>query len=212
MKDAYQIFFSFFKISDEELIQWGIQEAIFPDYPRAAFEWDKLKKRVLNNERVYIRGYGRNAHGTYLYQDLYTEIIGNDHITKDPTNNTIPHRIMEKMTGLCRNRDIYNYQVSHIFGKTKNPFLFEAPWNLCYMPKMMDPFTGHESKGELSNRFQKLFRQYSFDKYRPLIEDYNQLIIDLNLRSKAMQYLEKLNNRQFSKDVLPELSTIMIEL
>jgi hypothetical protein len=28
-------------------------------------------------------------------------------------------------------RKIQNYQVTHIFGRTKNPFLFSAPWSIA---------------------------------------------------------------------------------
>lgn len=193
-------------------MKWGIQEAIFPNYQSAVLEWERLKNRVLEDERVYIRGYGRNAHGTHLYQSLYAEILGNHHIVKDPTNNNVPQILIQKLTGLHRNKDIYNYQVSHIFGRTKNPFLFESPWNICYMPKIMDPFTGHESKGECSNQFQKLLQTYVYRKYQPLIEDYNQLLIDYNLIPKVIEYLSKIDNQQFEKDVLKELSPIVIKL
>lgn len=212
MTDAYQKFFSHFKISDQDLIQWGIQEAIFSNMEDVILEWERLKEKVLNNKRVYIRGYGRNAHGTHLYQELYAEILGNYHVERDPTNNSIPQRIIKKLTGLQRNRDIYNYQVSHIFGKTKNPFLFQAPWNICYLPKIMDPFTGHESKGNLSKQFQKAFKEYVFYQYKPLIEDYNQLMLDLNLSEKAKRYLNKEEGQQFLKDVMIELSPIILDI
>lgn len=212
MIDAYQKFFSRFKISDQDLIQWGIQEAIFPNMEGVILEWERLKEKVLNNERVYIRGYGRNAHGTHLYQELYAEILGNYHVERDPTNNSVPQRIIKKLTGLQRNRDIYNYQVSHIFGKTKNPFLFQSPWNICYLPKIMDPFTGHESKGNLSKQFQKAFKEYVFYQYKPLIEDYNQLMLDLNLSEKAKRYLNEEEGQQFLKDVMIELSPIILDI
>ena len=38
-------------------------------------EWDDLKRRVLSNHEVYIRGYGRYAHGTQLFIDFYKYIF-----------------------------------------------------------------------------------------------------------------------------------------
>ena len=61
---------------------------------------------------------------------------------------------MERLTGRKNKKEIINYQVSHIFGKTKNIYAFTAPWNFIYLPKIMDPLTGHEAQGYLKERFQ----------------------------------------------------------
>ena len=81
-----------------------------------------------------------------MYKDFYANLLGNTHVEKDPTNNAVPHKLIQRTTELKRNSDIFNYQVSHIWGHTKNIFMFEAPWNICYTPKIMDPFTGHETQ------------------------------------------------------------------
>lgn len=57
-----------------------------------------LKKMILKNQVVYIRGYGRDAHGTQLYKDLYKMIFRNFHVEKDPTNNTAPHKLIQRLT------------------------------------------------------------------------------------------------------------------
>jgi hypothetical protein len=44
------------------------------------------------------------------------------------------------------------------------------------MPKMLDPFTGHEAKGKMIAEYQVLFQQQSYKHFEPLIEDYNKLI------------------------------------
>ena len=45
-----------------------------------------------------------------------------------------------------------------MFGRTKNVFCFTAPWNIIFIPKLIDPFTGHEAKGEYVTEFQKLLK------------------------------------------------------
>ena len=155
--DSYQKFLDHFAIDRQALFEWGIEATIFPPAEKVVQEWASLKNRVFTNQPVYIRGYGRNGHGTQLYAELYKVLFGNEQVKEDPTNNTIPQRRIRQVTGLKRNKDIYNYQVSHIWGHTKNVFLFEAPWNICYTPKIMDPFTGHESKGDWPEEYQKIF-------------------------------------------------------
>lgn len=46
-----------------------------------------------------------------------------------------------------------------MFGRTKNIYAFTAPWNIVYMPKILDPFTGHEAKGEMVDEYRMLFQK-----------------------------------------------------
>lgn len=213
--DSYQEFLTHFGIDRTAFFEWGISSTIFPPIDKVALGWESLKKRIFNNQKVYIRGYGRDAHGTQLYKDFYAKLLNNSNITKDPTNNTVPHKLMQQMRELKRNKDIYNYQVSHIWGHTKNVFLFEAPWNICYMPKIMDPFTGHETKGTWPAEYQKLFISKASELYKPFINEYNQLLIILDIKKRLQEYIASLNGSisekqlaQFSKDAVSELSPI----
>lgn len=104
--DSYQDFLSYFGIEKQALFQWGIEKTIFPSPAKAEQEWNMLKYRVLHNQTVYIRGYGRDGHGTYLYKDLYRYLFGNQHVEKDPTNNAVPQKCIFQSTGLKRNTDI----------------------------------------------------------------------------------------------------------
>ncbi|HDR1522180.1 TPA: hypothetical protein QB462_000702, partial [Pasteurella multocida] len=97
-------------------------------------------------------------------------------IIVDPSNNNYPTKLLEKSVGLVKNKNLYNYQVSHIFGLTKNPYAFCAPWNVVFIPKILDPFTGHESKGEITEKITAMYRRLMWDKYEDLISDYNQIM------------------------------------
>lgn len=216
-KDSYQVFLDVFNIKKEDLYHWGIESTIFPAVDVVADEWEKLKQRIFTNQTVYIRGYGRDAHGTQLYQELYKNIFGNENIKKDPTNNTVPHRHIQQLTGLRRNEDVYNYQVSHIWGRTKNVFMFESPWNICYTPKLIDPFTGHETKGDWPMEFQRLFIAHAYSKYKTFIDDYNQLLIDHDVINKINMHLRSIKSlvperelAQFERDVHSEFAPIIL--
>ena len=217
IRDSYQKFLTHFQIDKESFFDWGISATIFPPIDMVVSEWEDLKKRIFNDQTVYIRGYGRDAHGTQLYKDFYAELLGNTHVEKDPTNNAFPHKLIQRTTGLKRNRDIYNYQVSHIWGHTKNIFMFEAPWNICYTPKIMYPFTGHETQGRWPAEYQKLFIAKADDLYRPFVDEYNQILKALDADKKLREYISSLDGlisakelAQFSKDAASELSPIMI--
>lgn len=214
--DSYQNFLNYFQIDRRAFFEWGVSSTIFPSLSKVALEWDALKERILNNKTVYIRGYGRDAHGTQLYKDLYKELFNNFHVEKDPTNNAGPHKMIQRMTGLKRNKNIYNYQVSHIWGHTKNIFMFEAPWNICYTPKIIDPFTGHETKGMWPAEYQKVFHEKAYDLYKPFVEEYNQLLVQYNIEKRIREYTISLTGiipekqlQQFSNDAVTEFSPIV---
>ena len=186
--DSYIEFLKNFEIDINDAFSWGIENTIFPNMEIVEKAWIELRAKITNNQPVYIRGYGRDAHATHLYFDFYKYLFNNECVKKDPTNNAIPQRNIEKLTGLKRNRDIFNYQVSHIFGRTKNIFLFEAPWNIAYVPKIMDPFTGHEAKGDLPIKYQALFLQKAVERYEKYVKEYNSLIQGLNISDKISQF------------------------
>ena len=133
--DSYERFMTRFNIDKYELYEFGINETILPPIDLVAENWENLKKRIFNNGKVSIRGYGRDAKGTALYLGLYKNLFNNGNVKKDATNNVEPQKIISRLTGYKRNINLLNYQVSHIFGRTKNIFLFEAPWNIAFIPK-----------------------------------------------------------------------------
>lgn len=205
--DSYQEFITHFNIDKEKLFEWGISSTIFPSIDKVTVEWENLKYRIFHNEVVYIRKYGPNSRKTKLYIDFYAEFMHNTNVRVDVGNNTIPHKVMQRTTGMKRNKDLYNYQVSHIWGHTKNVFLFEAPWNMCYTPKIMDPFTGHETKGIWPKEYQRRFYQKATEVYRPFVEEYNQIMKELNAEKRLQEYIVSLNGSvpegdllQFAKD------------
>jgi len=223
MRDSYQRFFSQGLITKEQFFEFGLSETIYAPLEKAEHEWQKLKHRIQNNQPVHIRGFGRNSNGTHLFQNFYKEVFGNEHVAVDPTNNTIPTKIIRDLTGYskspsAKHEAIRNYQISHIFGRTKNVYTFTAPWNMVYLPKIIDPFTGHEAKGDMVDEYQAIFQQKSYARFEPLIEDYNKLITQPELTDRIAAYLEQMSSimtdaktmDKFKKSVSDELSPIII--
>ena len=205
--DSYEQFFEI--VSKEKLFKFGLDNIISIDAEHAKNLWNELKTNVSQNtnSKLFIRSSGRDGKGNDLLKAMYKDVLGID-IEIDSTNNTKPTQLLERNTGYRKNKSIFNYQVSHVFGLTKNVYCFTAPWNVVFIPKLIDPFTGHEAKGEYVEEFQIQFQKYIYSKYKELIDDYNCLI-----RSKYPEiksYLEKLAEPKKLMDYLKDFQEIKI--
>jgi len=171
IKDSYEDLFHL--IGKDKLFEFGRNNIITIPKDKAYAQWDDLKKRIKNKtDDIYIRGYGRNGQKNHVYEDLYKEIF-NINVCIDATNNNKPTKLIEEGTGHRKNKTIRNYQVSHVFGRTKNIYSFTAPWNITFIPKVMDPFTGHEAKGDYVAEFTKMFTDYVYNEFHEMIDEYN---------------------------------------
>ena len=213
--DAYDNFLKHFNISKQSFYDFGIRNTMFSDVSFAKEQWDNLKKLLINNGQIAIRSYGRQGVNTQLFLDLYKAIFNNDNIYQDRTNNSVPRRNIQVATGYKTNINIFNYQCSHIFGKTKNPLMFEAVWNICLTPKMFDPLTGHETKGNWPKEYQKIFRNYVFEYYKIFIDDYNSFIDQYEVIKRIELYVNSIyvkhDNKviaNFKRDALQEWAKI----
>lgn len=218
MRDSYIRFFSEGYISKEEFFDFGLKETIYSPFDRAEREWELLKNRIHTNEEVFIRGFGKNASGTPLFKALYLHLVGNSNVTKDHTNNAQPTKIIRQLTGYSKKKSakfesIRNYQISHIFGRTKNVYAFTAPWNIVYMPKMLDPFTGHEAKGDMIDEYTILFQQQGYQKFARLIDDFNEIISSPDFKDKLNYSLDELSRSDTfkTKDIENLRTAVKIE-
>ena len=204
MRDSYLKFFKKFNITEDQLIDYGLSDIIFIPQNEAKKEWNNLKRKVLNNQETFIRGLGRDAANTPIMIDIHYHLFTNSNIKKDPTNNAGPQRLLEKLTGYSKkksklNKELRNYQVSHVFGLTKNALAFNAPWNIVYMPKLFDPFTGHESKGEITKKFTNELKKIIYFKFKDLIEEYNEIVDSEDFKTKMIKALNKLETDKEKK-------------
>ena len=224
MRDSYTRFFSELPITKEQFFGFGLQETIYAPLEVAKESWEELKKQIQSNRPVYMRGFGRNSNRSHLYQEFYKHVMSNENVQIDKTNNNVPTKVIRDLTGYSKSKHasyklIRNYQVSHIFGRTKNIFAFTAAWNIVYLPKIIDPFTGHEAKNELVDEYQHLFQQKSYTRFESLIENYNQLMMDKVFQDKVDTYLAKMSHSERNsqsdidklvKSVRGELSPIIV--
>jgi hypothetical protein len=222
MKDAYDNLFK--NYDKDKFFADSLEAIIYIDTNKIAINWQETLRKLNNDEELFIRGFGRDAKGTDAFLTLYKYLFSNNKIRKDPTNNNEPTKVITNLTGLNKklNSDnetqqrIQNYQVSHLFGKTKNPLLFTAAWNIAYIPKYIDPFTGHETQGSYSTEFKKLFDEKNVGKFHDFINEYNLFVrenitpnLDKALKSTIKEFEHTVVNlRQFEIAARHELSEI----
>jgi hypothetical protein len=173
-RDAYEQFFKIFPKDD--FFKFGLENIITVEKRIVDYEWKILLDRIYkSNDDLFVRSFGRNGNENNNLNKLYKEIF-NINIKFDPTNNAKPRELLQKLTDYKINKTIFNYQTSHVFGNTKNVFCFTALWNIVFLPKIIDPFTGHEAQGNYVDEFQKIFRKHIFDKFEDQIVEYNELM------------------------------------
>jgi hypothetical protein len=60
------------------------------------------------------------------------------------------------------------------------------------MPKMLDPFTGHEAKGDMIDEYTILFQKQGYKQFAKLIDDFNEIISNPNFIEKLNYCLDEL--------------------
>ena len=228
MRDSYEEFFKKFNIKKEDLFEFGIKNTIFGLEDRAVAHWKELKRNIENDEKVFIRGYTN----INLLKDFYKYALGKNNIMIDKGNDH-PARTIFYISKHFKNSPetkktkedgcelLLNYQISHVFAKTKNIYAFTAPWNIAFVPKVIDPFTGYEAKGDFVNEYRKLFQRETYKKFKPLMDDYNLIVSNEEFKNKITKGLEKIKRvtehdpkqiERFSKIIKENLSPIDYEL
>lgn len=228
-RDAYELFFEeFIGENKDKFFKFGLEQTIYANeisMKNASDKWEDLKLRLTSDQPIYIRRYGTGGRNTHLYKDFYANVFENEELKEDPTNNSMPRKLIEELTGYMKKprkgyTKIQNYQVSHVFGKTKNALAFTAPWNIVYLPKLLDPFTGHEAKGSDVANFTALFKNQCIDQFGDMINEFNEIMKSDNVSSKldsGIDYVAKTNSldekqkQQFEKSVYSEFEPIPLE-
>lgn len=204
--DSYENFIKYFKL-ENTFADWAIENTIFftPEHEENFnHQWDKIKTALNGNDvehKIYIRSNGNNGCNNDVLINVYKKVFPNTNIRIDAHRNTTTHSKVDQLGNYKRNHGniekfnvVKNFIVSHIFANTANPYLFHAPWNFCLTPAIVDPLTGHESNGNLTEEYKRKFFKKAFEKYNKYIEEYNAILKDNNYKekiSKAFDEYEK---------------------
>ena len=103
-RDSYLNFLEKFNISNEDFIEYGLNDIIFVPNDKVKNEWEILKKKVYSNQEVYIRGMGRDAGSTKYMFEIHKSLFGNSNIKKDSSNNAYPTKFLERINRVFKNK------------------------------------------------------------------------------------------------------------
>lgn len=201
--DRLFAYFKYKFLTPKELYRFGIENAYFADSqdPNLAEKQFSMLINLLETgdfggvnvfdrhvKTLHIRKYGNKGVGDSLFEDLYRIVFPHAKIVVEESGNARPKENIKKATrSLIYSesegfavlnwavRVLQNYQCSHVFdNRTKNPLLFEAVWNVVLTPKVIDPFTGHETLQRWPEEFQPILHNVIRKKFGRCISQYNE--------------------------------------
>lgn len=176
--DTYEAFFSeVTSMTPREIAKHCLSLCEFPS-----------KEEVKEDRENIIKSFGRGEHYVRLntneekIKSMYRDCLDIT-VRKDPDGNREPNKIL---SGKPKGRP--TYVCAHIFGRTKNPLLFTAKFNLCCIPEFFASWTDAR-KGQTSSyrdEFRKKFYSKVFKDYGEIISKYN----DCKIRKQVLRKLE----------------------
>ena len=195
-------------IKDKDIIEWGIKEIkeLLPRKSLVKEKWEALKENINSGGKVYIRGYGGDKKNGEIdkIQYLYNQAKFRVQVCLDVTNNSNPKQLMESIVKYKVGKEdhdnheaIQNYKLSHVWGYTKNIYLFASPWNLIYTPAVIDPLTGHETYNNLKRELKIEISNLIFNEYKCLIKDYNKILKKDRRIGEIIKICENNKNERF---------------
>ncbi len=199
MIDSYELLLSQY-ISKEDFFRFGLEKTIYIPNDKVEAENQSLKKNIANNKAVFIRGF-KSSTAMHMAFDFYTKVFENKQVKKDPSNTQNPSKIIEKLTGYKKAKDLKNYQLTSIFGRSRNVLAFCAPWNIVYIPSILDPLLSADAKSDLALEFKQRFLQHSYEKFKPYIDEFNETVSNHQFQRSMDEYFQKLfDDAHFDKD------------
>ncbi|MDA3945465.1 MAG: hypothetical protein PF439_02145 [Helicobacteraceae bacterium] len=190
MIDSYELLLTQY-ISKEDFFRFGLEKTIYIPTDKVEAEWQSLKNNIANNKAVFIRGF-KTSTGMHLASDFYSKVFGNKQVKKDPSNTQNPAKIIEKLTGYKKANDLKNYQLTSIFGRSRNILAFCAPWNIVYIPSVLDPLLSVDAHTDLANEYKKRFMQHSYEKFKPYIDEFNEMVSNHQFKKSMDEYFQTL--------------------
>lgn len=190
MIDSYELLLSQY-ISKEDFFKFGLEKTIYIPQDKVEAEWQSLKKNITNNKTVFIRGFKSSA-SMHMAFDFYTKVFENKQVKKDPSNTQNPSKIIEKLTGYKKTKDLKNYQLASVFGRSRNILAFCAPWNIVYIPSILDPLLSADANTALALEYKKAFAKHSYEKFKPYIDEFNEMVSNYQFQRSMDEYFQKL--------------------
>ena len=183
--NSYEDVIREYGITEERFYEVGIKLCLFAEREKAVRDWRRLREMFLRGKkpgmpmRMVVHEYWLRR----FYYDLFRlELV------KDPDGNQAPNRALCKLLGIDKPA---NYTCVHIFGGTNNPLLFNALFNVCYIPAIYAPLTSdnRHKMTPLHEGFRRRFMARVHELYGDIIEEYNAFLAEQRVMEKIEQDL-----------------------
>lgn len=177
--DTYEAFFSeITSMTPREIAKHCLSLCKFLPKIEVKEDWENIRKSFRRGGEHYVRLNTNEGKIKLMYRDCLDITV-----RKDPDGNQEPNKILSGNP-----KGPATYVCAHIFGRTKNPLLFTAKFNLCYIPEFFASWTD-DRKGQTSSyrdEFRKEFYSKVFKDYGEIISEYN----DCKIRKQVLRKLE----------------------
>ena len=183
--NAYEEVIREYGITVERFYEVGIKMCLFAPREEAMRDWQGLKEQFLGRNKSGMK-MRMVVHEEWL-RKFYKELFCLE-LVKDRDGNLTPNETLCKLLGI---RKPANYVCVHIFGGTNNPLLFNALFNVCYIPSIYAPLTTDNrlKMTPLHAEFRKRFLAQVYRLYGDIISDYNAFLLRQRIPEKIAHEL-----------------------
>ncbi len=210
MIDSYDILLNEY-ISKEDFFKFGLEKTIYIPQDKAEKSWKKLKDNLNNNKTVYMRGF-KDSSSTRIASTFYSALFNNEYTKKDPSNTQNPAKTIEELSGYKKSKDLKNYQLASVFGRGRNVLAFTAPWNIVYIPSVLDPLLSSDNNSALATEYQELFKSYVYNRFKTQINEYNDIVTNHHFMRTMDEFFERMFEDGFyDREIIGKFEDIVRE-
>lgn len=191
--NSYEEVIRAYGITVERFYDVGIEMCLFADRGEAMRNWRELKARFLREDETGLPM--RMVVHEQALREFYQELFQLE-LVKDPDGNQAPNTALCKLLGIKKPA---NYTCVHIFGGTNNPLLFNALFNVCYIPAIYAPLTtdNRHKMTKLHAGFRARFMRKVQELYGDIIKEYNAFLEEQRIMERIES--ERINPKLYPK-------------
>ena len=185
--NSYEDVIREYGITEERFYEVGIKLCLFAEREEAMEDWCRLRRMFVLRTKpgMPLRMVVHEQWMRRFYYDVFRlELV------KDPDGNQAPNRALCKLLGIHKPS---NYTCVHVFGGTNNPILFNALFNVCYIPAIYAPLTSdnRHKMTPLHEGFRRRFMARVHELYGDIIEEYNAFLAEQEIMRRIEQDIIK---------------------
>ena len=191
--NSYEEVIREFGISVERFYEVGIKMCLFADREEAMKDWQMLRSIFLKRSKPGMAM--RMVVHEYWLRRFYYDLFRLE-LEKDPDGNQAPNTALCKLLGINKPA---NYTCVHVFGGTNNPLLFNALFNVCYIPAIYAPLTtdNRRKMTPLHEGFRRRFMAKVYELYGDIICEYNEFL-------REQRIMEKIETELINPEIYPK--------